>query len=49
MSLAHPWVLLVGLLIPAVWLAGELLRHRLRGGVGYSPPPGFSGVPSLRA
>lgn len=41
MSFARPYLLLLLALIPAVWLLAEIHRGRLRGGVGFSHPPGL--------
>ncbi len=40
MSLAHPWMLLLLLVIPAAWYVRHLLRERLEGGLGFATPPG---------
>lgn len=48
MSLAHPWVLLLWLAIPAAWWLGYLLRERLESGLGFATPPGTGRFVSTR-
>jgi Ca-activated chloride channel family protein len=48
MTFARPWLLLLLFLIPAVWVLGWMLRERIEGGLGFSPPPGLSRLASAK-